>query len=180
MKTNFVIKTLAIQVIALLTTVCGFSQETPQLSDAEIASVAVVANQIDVDYAKIATERSTNPEVLEFAKTMIADHNAIIEQAVALVTKLGVTPKDNAVSQSLQKQSVETTKTLKVATGKAFDKAYVDNEVAYHKAVIDAVKTVLIPQSQNAELKALLETALPILETHLGHAEMTQKKMSKS
>ncbi len=179
MKTNFVIKTIAIQVIALFTTVCGFAQEAPQLTDAEIASVAVVANQIDIDYAKIAIERSKNADVREFANTMIADHNAIIEMAVALVTKLGVTPKDNAVSQSLLKQSVETTKTLKAANGKAFDKAYVDNEVAYHKAVIGAVKTVLIPQSQNAELKALLETALPILETHLGHAEMAQSKMSK-
>ena len=179
MKTNFVIKALALQFIALFTCALGFAQEAPQLSDAEIASVAVVANQIDIDYAKIAIDRSKNADVREFANTMIADHNAIIEMAVALVTKLGVTPKDNAVSQSLLEQSAETTKTLKAAKGKAFDKAYVDNEVAYHKAVIGAVKTVLIPQSQNAELKALLETALPILETHLGHAEMAQMKISK-
>lgn len=179
MKTNFIIKTLAIQVIALFIYVSGVAQDTPKLTDAEIASVAVVANQIDVDYAKLAINRSQNAEVREFANTMIADHNAIIEQAVALVTKLGVVPKDNAVSQSLLQQATETTKKLNVAKGRAFDKTYIDNEVAYHKAVIDAVKTVLIPQSQNAELKALLETALPILEIHLAHAEMAQKQISK-
>ncbi|WP_026452296.1 DUF4142 domain-containing protein [Aequorivita capsosiphonis] len=179
MKTNFIIKSFAIQMIALFTCVCGFAQEAPQLTDAEIASVAVVANKIDVNYAKLAMDRSKNPEVREFANTMIADHNAIIDQAVALVTKLGVVPKDNAMSQSLQKQADETTIKLKAAKGKAFDKAYIDNEVAYHKAVIGAVKTVLIPQSQNAELKALLKTALPILETHLGHAEMAQNKILK-
>ncbi|MEM0518739.1 MULTISPECIES: DUF4142 domain-containing protein [Aequorivita] len=166
-------------IVMLLIAAIGFAQQAPQLNDAEIAHVAVVANQIDIDYAKIAMDRSKNPEVREFAQTMIADHNAIIEQAVALVTKLGVEPQDNAVSQSLLKQAEATTKMLKAAKGAAFDKAYVDNEVAYHQAVIDAVKGVLIPQSQNAELKALLKVALPILETHLGHAKMAQSKISK-
>lgn len=179
MKKNFIIKTLAIQVIALFTYVGGFAQDAPQLNDAEIAKVAVVANQIDIDYAKLAIDRSENPDVREFANTMIADHNAIIEQAVALVTKLGVVPMENDVSKSLLKQEADTTKNLKATKGKAFDKAYIDNEVAYHKAVIGAVKDVLIPQSQNAELKALLETALPILETHLAHAKMAQSKILK-
>ncbi|MBK5212284.1 MAG: DUF4142 domain-containing protein [Flavobacteriaceae bacterium] len=179
MKTKFITKTLAILVIALFSSVCGFAQDTPQLTDPEIAKVAVVANQIDVDYAKLAIDRSKNPDVREFANTMIADHSAIIKQAVALVTKLGVVPQDNAMSKSLLQQADETTKKLKAAKGKAFDKAYIDNEVAYHKAVIGAVKTVLIPQSQNAELKALLETAMPILETHLHHAEMAQSKILK-
>lgn len=179
MKTNFNFKTLAILVIALSACISGFAQDSPQLTDPEIADVAVVANQIDVDYAQLAIKHSQNPEVREFAKTMIADHNAIISQAVALVTKLGVVPQDNKVSQSLLKQAEETTKNLKATTGKAFDKAYINNEVAYHQAVIDAVKGILIPQSQNAELKALLETALPILETHLGHAKMAQSKILK-
>lgn len=172
MKTSFIIKTLAIQALVLFTYVGGYAQDSPQLTDSEIAKVAVVANQIDVDYAHLAIEQSKNSEVREFANTMIADHNAIIKQAVALVTKLGVVPEDSDLSKSLLKQAVETTKNLKATKGKAFDKAYIDNEVAYHKAVISAVKDVLIPQSQNAELKALLETALPILETHLEHAKM--------
>ncbi|AFL82409.1 putative outer membrane protein [Aequorivita sublithincola DSM 14238] len=179
MKTKFFIRSLATAILTVFISVCGFAQDTPQLNDAEIASVAVVANQIDIDYANLAVATSKNPAVREFANTMINDHKAIIDQAVALVTKLGVTPQDNAVSKSLMQQAKETTKTLKAAKGKAFDEAYINNEVAYHKAVIGAVKTLLIPQSQNAELKALLETALPILETHLHHAEMAQSKILK-
>ena len=159
--------------IALFTTT-SFSQE---LSDAEIASVAVTANQIDIDYAKIAQERSKNADVLKFAETMINDHNAIIGMAVELVTKLKVTPKDNDVSKKLLADAEKTKKMLKKKSGSAFDKAYVDNEVAYHKAVIAAVETVLIPQADNAELKALLEKVMPALRTHLGHAEMLQKKL---
>lgn len=159
--------------IALFTTT-SFSQE---LSDAEIASVAVTANQIDIDYAKIAQERSKNADVLKFAETMINDHNAIIGMAVELVTKLKVTPKDNDVSKKLLADAEKTKKMLKKKSGSAFDKAYVDNEVAYHKAVIAAVEAVLIPQADNAELKALLEKVMPALRTHLGHAEMLQKKL---
>lgn len=179
MKANVSIKMFATVVMVLFTSATIFAQEAPKLTDPEIANVAVVANQIDIDYAKLAIDQSKTPAVREFANTMIADHNAIIQQAVALVTKLEVEPKDNKVSQFLLKEASETTKALKATKGKAFDKAYIDNEVAYHKAVIGAVKNLLIPQSQNAELKALLETVLPILETHLHHAEMAQSKILK-
>jgi len=161
-------------VIALgFITTSTFSQTT--LTDPEVASVAVVANQIDISYAEIAIERSTNKDILEFAKRMITDHNAVIQQAVALVTKLSVTPKDNAVSMSLLDGATKTKKMLNNASNKDFDKMYIDNEVAYHKAVIAAIKDLLIPETDNAELKSLLEEVLPALEAHLGHAEMVQK-----
>jgi len=156
----------------------GFAQ-TPALTDPEIASVAVVANQIDINYAKIAKERSKNADILKFAQTMTDDHTAVIKQAVALVTKLKVTPKDNAVSKKLHSDAENTKKELRAKRGKDFDKTYIDNEVAYHKAVIAAVNDLLIPQSQNAELKKLLQDIVPALNTHLEHAEMVQKMFSK-
>lgn len=107
------------------------SQENPKLSDAEVASVAVVANQIDIDYAEIARKRSKNQDVLKFAETMKNDHTAVIGRAVALVKKLGVTPKDNAVSKKLLADATKMKSTLNSASGKSFDKAYIDNEVAY-------------------------------------------------
>ena len=151
--------------------------QTPKLNDAEIASVAVTANQIDIDYAKIAVAKSKNDQVVSFAKTMMADHQAVIDQAVALVTKLKVTPMDNDVSKKLNADAETTRKKLNEKSAKDFDKAYIDNEVSYHKAVISTVENVLIPQAQNAELKALLQKVLPTLKTHLEHAEMVQKSL---
>jgi len=156
-----------------------FSQAKPQLSDPEIASVAVVANQGDIGFAAIAKERSKDANVLEFAATMARDHQAVIDQAVALVKKLGVTPKDNAVSKKMVADAENTRKMLHAQSAADFDKAYIDNEVAYHKAVIGAVETVLIPEARNAELKALLEKVLPVLKTHLSHAEMVQANYKK-
>lgn len=179
MKTKANYKLTLICALAIATSGLMMAQDTPQLSDPEIASVAVVANQIDIDYGKVALERSKNKEVIDFANRMIEDHKAVINQAVALVTKLSVTPMDNAVSQSLLTQSKETLKKLNSVSKKDFDKTYIDNEVAYHEAVISAVKDVLIVQAKNAELKDLLEAVLPALEAHLGHAKMAQSKISK-
>ncbi len=154
----------------------AFAQQTPKLTDSEIASVAVVANQIDINYAGIAKQKSKNADVLKFAETMANDHKAVIDQAVALVTKLKVTPQNNAVSKSLVANGEKTKKMLRAKSGDDFNKAYIDNEVTYHKAVISTVQNVLIPQTQNRELKALLEKVLPTLNIHLQHAEMIQKK----
>jgi putative membrane protein len=153
------------------------AQNNPKLSDPEIASVAVTANQIDIDAAQMAKQKSKNADVQKFAQTMIADHQSVIDQAVALVKKLGVTPKDNDVSKKLLADAEKTKASLHGKSGGEFDKAYIDNEVAYHKAVISAVNGVLIPQSKNAELKQLLQSVAPVLKTHLEHAEMIQKNL---
>lgn len=176
-KTTKFLSAITMMVAALISNV-SFAQNAA-LTDPEIASVAVTANQIDINAAKVAKEKTKNADVIKFADMMIKDHQSVIDQAVALVKKLGVTPKDNDVSKKLNSDAEATKKILLAKSGSAFNKAYIDNEVAYHKAVIDAVQNTLIPQSQNPELKALLEKVLPILKTHLGHAEMIQKKFTK-
>ena len=153
---------------------------TPQkLTDPEIASIAVNADQIDIDYAAIAKEKSKNADVLKFAATMAKDHKSVNDQAVALATKLGVTPQDNPVTQSLLSGAATTKADLNSKSGADFDKAYIDNEVAYHKAAIDLVENKLIVDATNPELKSLLQTALPIFKQHLAHAEMVQNQFSK-
>lgn len=151
--------------------------QDPKLTDPEIASVAVTANQVDIGYAAVAKEKSKNADILKFAETMTNDHQSVIDQAVALVKKLNVTPKDNAVSKKLNADAKKTKKMLRSKSGKGFDKAYIDNEVTYHKAVISTVEGVLVPQSQNAELKDLLQKVVPTLKAHLAHAEMVQKNL---
>jgi putative membrane protein len=157
----------------------ALAQDKPKLSDAEVASVAVVANQIDISYAEIAKEKSKDAEVLKFAETMARDHKAVIGQAAALAKKLEVTPKDNAVSQQLLADAAKTKKELRSKSAKAFNKAYIDNEVAYHKAVIAAVEGLLIPETDNQELKELLQNVVPALKAHLMHAEMLQNNFKK-
>lgn len=155
----------------------ALKSESPTLTDPEIASVAVTANQIDIDYAAIAAKKSKDAAVLRFAKTMKDDHSAVIKQATELVTKLKVTPKTNAVTKSLLDGAKKESATLNTKSDNEFNKAYINNEVAYHEAVISTVETVLIPQTKNAELKSFLEKVLPSLKMHLEHAKKVQSEL---
>ncbi|PDV87422.1 hypothetical protein CO652_15620 [Rhizobium sp. H4] len=140
-------------------------------TDPQIAHIAYTAGQIDVTAAEQALKKSKNADVIEFAKTMERDHKAVNEQALALVKKLKVTPEDNNISQSLSTQASKELTTLGALDGAAFDKTYVENEVAYHNSVNEALSAVLIPSAQNEELKSLLETGLTLFKQHQLHAE---------
>jgi putative membrane protein len=163
-----------------LSTAVHAQSPTPDLSDPEVAHVAVTANSIDIDLAKLAQSRTSNHDVKQFATTMITDHSAVNAQASALATKLGVTPKDNEVSQSLLKGAAQARATIEPLKGKAFDKAYIDREVAYHQAVLDALDKLLIPTTSNAELKQLLVDVRPAIATHLEHAKKLQSVLVAS
>ena len=140
-------------------------------NDAEIAHIAYTAGAIDIKAAKLALQKSKNKGVLDFAENMVRDHTAVNDQALALVKKLKVTPQDNDTSKALVKQADAKRTELEKLSGAKFDKAYADNEVAYHKAVDSALETVLIPDATNAELKDLLTTGLKIFQGHEMHAE---------
>jgi len=147
------------------------------LNDLEIAHVAYTADNIDIQYAHIALALSTNPEVREFANTMIRDHEAVNEQALALLQKLNVEPQDNFLSQSLVEGSEKIIDELTSLRGDAFDKRYAENELAYHKAVNDLVGNTFIPNIENAEVKELFQAGYEIFKAHEGHAEMMVKKL---
>jgi putative membrane protein len=149
------------------------------INDAEIAAIVVVANQVDIDAGRLATARATNSTVKAFAERMVGDHTGVNKSAVELVTKLKVTPQDNATSQSLQTAGEKNVAALKSLEGSAFDKAYVDHEVAYHTQVLEALDKILIPNSQNVDLKALLVRVRPAFVAHLNHAKHLQASLSK-
>jgi putative membrane protein len=140
-------------------------------TDPQIAHIAYTAGQLDIEAAKQALAKTKNKEVRAFADDMVKDHAAVNKQALALVKKLKVTPQDNPTSQALTKQAALKRAELAKLSGAAFDKAYVDNDVAYHKTVNNALETTLIPSASNAELKSLLETGLKIFQGHEQHAE---------
>ncbi len=177
---SFTQRSLGALALATFFTLGLQAQDAPTLTDPQIAHIAVTANQIDVNYAAIAKEKSKNKDVLRFAETMASDHNGVIKKATELANKLGVTPEDNATSKSLKEQEAKTSKHLRSLSGAAFDKAYIDNEVAYHKAVIATVKNTLVPATKNAELKDLLVSVEPVLASHLEHAEMVSKEFNKA
>jgi putative membrane protein len=144
------------------------------VTDPQIAAIVVAANDVDIRTGELARERSTNAGVKAFAERMVTDHAGVNKAATDLVTRLGVTPEPNATSQKLTSDGEQARTALQGQTGAAFDKAYIDGEVAYHQAVLDAIDQTLIPSAQNAELKALLEQTRPAVAAHLDHARQLQ------
>jgi putative membrane protein len=164
--------------LAVLCLVTGASfAQGAKPTDPQIAHIAYTAGQIDIEAAKQALKKSKNKEVRAFAQDMVRDHSAVNKQALALVKKLKVTPQDNDTSKALVKQADAKRAELAKLSGKAFDKAYVDNEVAYHKTVNGALENTLIPSASNAELKSLLQTGLKVFQGHEQHAEMVDSKL---
>jgi len=149
----------------------ALAQGAAKPTDPQIAHIAYTAGVIDIAAARQALAKSGNKEVKAFAEDMVRDHETVNQQALALVKKLKVTPEDNETSRSLSKQAADKLTELDKLKGAEFDKAYVANEVAYHKAVDGALETSLIPSASNPELKSLLQTGLKIFQGHEQHAE---------
>lgn len=164
-------RTRSLAATLALATLAGAALAADTPSDAQIAHIAYTAGDIDIKAAELALKVSKTKDVRAFADDMVRDHTAVNEKALALVKKLNVTPEDNDTSRSLVKDAETKRAALAKLSGAAFDKAYVDNEVAYHKTVNGALKTTLIPSARNDELKSLLETSLKVFEGHLHHAE---------
>jgi putative membrane protein len=144
------------------------------VNDAQIASIVVTANQVDIDAGKLATSKATTEDIKAFARLMVTDHTAVNKSATDLAAKLKVTPQNNPTSQSLKADGKKNIAHLKTLKGAAFDKAYIDREVAYHQQVIDALDKILIPNATNGELKALLVKVRPAFVAHLEHAKRLQ------
>lgn len=145
--------------------------QTAKPTDPQIAHIAYTAGLLDIEASKQALTISKNAEVRAFAEQMVKDHTAVNDQALALVKKLNVTPEDNGTSKGLTTQAAAKRAELSKLTGAGFDKAYIANEVAYHKTVNGALETTLIPSASNAELKSLLQTGLKLFQGHQQHAE---------
>jgi putative membrane protein len=145
-------------------------------SDANIVAILDEANAADSTAGSIAATKGTNSAVREFGRRMMRDHHQLRAQGQALATKLNITPEapaDDPLASDIQKYSATLTSTAK---GKDFDKAYIDGEIDVHKAVLDAA-TKGAAQTQNTELKNLIQKAAPVVQAHLDLAESIQKKL---
>lgn len=165
-------------------TAAARSTVTAAVTDPQIAAIVVAANTVDIEAGKLAQSKTKNQKVKDFADSMVRDHSAVNKAAVDLVTRLGVTPEESDTSRSITSNGEEARARLSGLSGKEFDREYIDNEVAYHKFVLNAVDKTLIPSAQNAELKATLIKVRPSFIAHLKHAQRLQaslrgKKMRK-
>lgn len=155
----------------------GHEHKKGDLNDAEIAQIVVTANDADIANGKLAEEKATNADVKAFAHRMIGEHTDVNKQAQDLVAKLKIKPEGSMVSKELKAEAMAAMAKLKLLSGAAFDKAYIENEIKLHKDVIDVADNKLVPSVKNEELKALLVKVRPALVSHLEHAQKIQGQL---
>jgi putative membrane protein len=143
----------------------------PALDDAAIVGIFAAANTWDISTGGLASTKATRQDVKDFGLMLKTVHTAVLGQASDLARKLGVTPTPVAKDFALLVDYNATMKTLNSLSGPAFDKAFLEHEVAYHKAVIDAVTNTFLPAIKNAELKKYVESVAPAFKSHMDAAQ---------
>jgi putative membrane protein len=149
----------------------AMAQGAGKPTDPQIADIAYTAGQIDIEQAIDALKKTHSKAVRSFAEEMVKDHLAVNNKVLTLADKLKVTLEDNDTSRSMYRDASRKREELRALSGTAFDKAYAENEVAYHESVNGALESTLIPAAQNRQLKSLLETGLKLFKEHQKKAE---------
>jgi putative membrane protein len=176
MKRLLPLAALAILTVSGCTTPSKAQEPASSLNDPTIVAIFDDANTADIETGQLAAERGKSHAVREFGAMLTRDHKAVRQQGRDLATRLGVTPTPPA-DQSSAKAHAEAMATLRAKKGADFDRAFLDHEVAFHQAVIDAVKGTLLPAIQNAELKELVIKVAPAFEAHRAMAADMRKKL---
>ncbi|MEP6622647.1 MAG: DUF4142 domain-containing protein [bacterium] len=149
------------------------------LDDPTIVAIFDAANTADIETGMLAEKRGHAKEVREFGAMLAHDHTGVRKLGRDLAAKLGVTPTPPAGDNSARDHAAAMKK-LGALSGAEFDHAFLQHEVAYHKAVIDAVNSTLLPAIKNAELKALVVKVAPAFQAHMLAAQQLDEKLSKA
>jgi putative membrane protein len=170
MRVTYLAGVFALGVLTLAPSAANARSGRTAVDDPTICAIFDAANTWDVETSDIAIKKGSTKEVRDLAAMFSRDHKAVRQQGRDLVKKLNVTPtppKDFALATDHE----QAMKSLQSTSGKAFDRAYLTHEVAYHKAVIDAINNSFIPATQNAELKALEVKVGPAFQAHMMAAQ---------
>lgn len=140
-----------------------------KLDDPTIVAIFDAANTLDMQTGALAEKMARSKDVHEFGEMMVRDHGAVRKQGRDLAASLKITPTPPA-DFALATAHVEAMRKLSALKGRDFDRAYLQNEIAYHNAVIDAVTKTLLPAIQNAQLKDLVTKVAPAFVAHRDRA----------
>lgn len=147
------------------------------LSDATIVAIFDGANTADVETGRLAVEKGQSKEVRDFGAMLVRDHEAVRQMGRDLAKKLGVTPTPPSPDEGKAAHEAAL-KRLRALSGAEFDRAFLRHEAAFHKSVIDAINSTLLPAIDNAELKALVEKVAPAFEGHMLAAQQLEKRLA--
>lgn len=169
--------TLAASLTAAALPSATLPAQSDKLDDATIVAIFDAANTAEIETGGLAEQRASSREIRDFGAMLARDHRMVRQQGRDLAQKLGLTPTPPKEDQMARDHAAAMAR-LRSLPGAEFDRAFLQHEAAFHKAVIDAVTTTLLPEIRNAELKALVEKVAPAFVAHMKMATELEKKIA--
>jgi putative membrane protein len=160
---------------AVLVTGATFSPDP--LDDATIVAIFDAANTADIETGKLAAERGTSTAVRQFGAMLARDHQAVRQQGRDLAKKLGVTPTPPA-DQAGARTHAAAMQRLSKLQGSEFDRAFLQHEERFHREVIAAVKSTLLPAIKNQEVRDLVVKVAPAFQAHMEMAQNLAQQLA--
>lgn len=161
---------VAALVLAPLTIARTAAAQASSLDDPTIVAIFDAANSWDMETGALAARKGTTKAVRDYGEMIARDHKAVRQMGRDLAAKLGVTPTPPK-NFGMAKDHAAALAELQSAQGKAFDRAFLKHEVAFHKAVIGAIDTTLLPSLKNEEVKSLVSKVEPAFNAHMVAAQ---------
>jgi putative membrane protein len=151
------------------------SQARPLMDDAAILSAVEYTHIAEIESGELAQSKATSQEVKDMGRSFAEAHKQAQTEVQELAKKLNFELKTHD-DDPVKKAHEETKDRLAELEGKAFDKAWVDNEVTFHQTALEKIKA-MIPTATNEEVKALLTATQSSVEAHLEAAKGLQGKI---
>lgn len=160
---------------------------TVAMSPTAVLSLLQQVDQDEVRLAQMAQNKATSDKVKDYAKDMIADHQALDRKVSDFATqnKLTLSPSAIPSTQRTQLKTMvqDTERRLTTATGSQFDMAYMQAMSQAHASVLadlDAALPGLKANSQDSKAYDLIKTARDKVEDHKKHADDVLRDLAKS
>jgi putative membrane protein len=148
-----------------------------KLTDAQIASVLLTANQGEAAQNTLASGKTTNTDVRALANDFADAHTAAANRETALYAMLNLTPADNAVSSQLRDTSDSTITQLQNASASQFDLTFVNGQISEHQAVLILIDQNLLVNVTNDALRSEVTAIRTAVQSHLAEAEALLTKI---
>lgn len=148
-----------------------------ELDDGNIIAIYNQVNSFDIETGLLGAERGHSPEVRALGAMVVRDHSGVRQAADKLASDVGVVAHLPSSRNQSATDHYEAMAKLLSLSGEDFDKAYLDHEIAFHEAAIDALKGVLLPSTQRPELADHFKVVLPAFEGHLEQTKSAAKKL---
>jgi putative membrane protein len=126
---------------------------------------ASLSNSAEIDAANLAVTKSATPAITAFAQQMITEHTTAQSELKTLGTSVSY-----AVSDSIDSAHISIKQMLDTLSGRAFDSAYIYNQVTDHQSAVTNFQTEQ-SSGQNASVKSYANTYLPHIQAHLQAAD---------